>query len=37
MASHDLRLWLDDVAASLPEGRGAVEVEQWAAEQVAEW
>ena len=32
MASHDLRLWLDDVAASLPEGRGAVEVEQWAAE-----
>ena len=32
MASHDLRLGLDDVAASLPEGRGAVEVEQWAAE-----
>jgi type IV pilus assembly protein PilV len=31
MASHDLRLWLDDVAASLPDGRGAVEVEPWAA------
>jgi type IV pilus assembly protein PilV len=31
MASHDLRLWLDDVAASLPDGRGTVEVEQWAA------
>jgi type IV pilus assembly protein PilV len=31
MASHDLRLWLDAVAASLPEGRGSVEVERWAA------
>jgi type IV pilus assembly protein PilV len=28
MASHDLRLWLDDVAAALPDGLGAVEVEQ---------
>jgi type IV pilus assembly protein PilV len=26
MASHDLRLWLDDVAASLPDGRGVVEI-----------
>jgi len=32
MASHDLRLWLDDVAASLPDGRGAVEVAQPAAD-----
>lgn len=30
MASHDLRLWMDNVAATLPEGRGAVEVEQHA-------
>lgn len=30
MAGHDLRLWLDDVAATLPDGRGAVEVEQHA-------
>lgn len=30
MAGHDLRLWLDDVAAALPEGRGAVEIEQQA-------
>lgn len=32
MASHDLRLWLDDVAATLPDGHGAVEVEQRAAD-----
>ena len=32
MASHDLRLWLDDVAASLPDGSGAVEVEQRSAD-----
>jgi len=28
MAGHDLRRWLDDVAATLPDGRGAVEVER---------
>lgn len=27
LASHDLRRWLDDVAATLPDGRGTVEVE----------
>ena len=28
MAGHDLRRWLDDVAATLPDGQGAVEVER---------
>lgn len=32
MAGHDLRLWLDDVAATLPGGRGAVEIERPAAD-----
>lgn len=30
MASHELRRWLDDVAATLPDGHGVVEVEQLA-------
>lgn len=30
LAGHDLRRWLDDVAATLPEGHGVVEVEQLA-------
>jgi type IV pilus assembly protein PilV len=34
LASHDLRRWLDDVAATLPEGRGEVEVEHRAADAV---
>jgi type IV pilus assembly protein PilV len=32
LASHDLRRWLDDVAATLPDGRGTVEVEHRAVE-----
>jgi len=28
MAGHDLRRWLDDVAATLPDGQGAVDVER---------
>lgn len=32
MASHDLRRWLDEVAATLPDGRGSVEVERHAAD-----
>ena len=28
MAGHDLRRWLDDVAKTLPDGQGVVEVEQ---------
>lgn len=32
MAAHDLRLWMDHVAATLPDGRGSIEVAQHAAD-----
>jgi type IV pilus assembly protein PilV len=34
LASHDLRRWLDEVAATLPNGRGAVEIEHRAVDAV---